>query len=125
MFFGGLTIILNDKDFIKIKPTILYWGFSIALICSSLFFKKNLIHKALNGKVKIIHTSESIVWNSLNISWILFLGTMGALNLFIAKSYDDNTWAYFKLGSIGLFLIFTILQGIYLNKYIEISEGEK
>ena len=41
--FGGATLVLHNDTFIKWKPTVLYWAFSVALIVSQLAFNKNLI----------------------------------------------------------------------------------
>ena len=41
--FGGATLLLHDETFIKWKPTVLYWFFSIALLLSPVLFKKNLM----------------------------------------------------------------------------------
>ena len=37
IIFGGATLLLHDETFIKWKPTVLYWLFSIALAGSQLF----------------------------------------------------------------------------------------
>ena len=39
--FGGLTIALQDEQFIKLKPTVLYFALAIALVIPQ-FFKKYL-----------------------------------------------------------------------------------
>ncbi|HSD54865.1 MAG TPA: inner membrane-spanning protein YciB, partial [Burkholderiales bacterium] len=43
VIFGGATLALHDETFIKWKPTILYWLFSVVLAGSELFFRRNLI----------------------------------------------------------------------------------
>ena len=40
LFFGGATLLLHDEAFIKVKPTALYWLFSLVLLFSNLVFKK-------------------------------------------------------------------------------------
>src|SRR3989338_7512454 len=41
--FGGATLLLHDETFIKWKPTVLYWLFSVILLFSNLLFNKNLM----------------------------------------------------------------------------------
>ena len=41
--FGGMTLFFHNEDFIKWKPTVLYWTFALALAGGTLLFDKNLI----------------------------------------------------------------------------------
>jgi intracellular septation protein len=60
------------------------------------------------------------VWRRLNFAWVTFFGFMGLLNLWVAYSFSTDTWVNFKLfGGIGLMVLFTVAQGLYLGKYIE------
>jgi intracellular septation protein len=50
-----------------------------------------------------------------------FFAVMGALNLWVAFSghFSEDTWVSFKLfGGMGLMLVFIVLQGLLLAKYI-------
>lgn len=38
--FGGATLFLHNENFIKWKPTVLYWLFAVALLGSNLFARK-------------------------------------------------------------------------------------
>ena len=44
---GGATIYFHDENFIKWKPTILYWAFALALLVGKVFMKKNLMRAAM------------------------------------------------------------------------------
>ena len=45
---------------------------------------------------------------------------MGLLNLWVAYSFSTDTWVDFKLfGGIGLMLLFTLAQGLYLSRYLK------
>ncbi len=49
-----------------------------------------------------------------------FFLLMGGLNLWVAYSFNTNTWVNFKLfGLLGITFIFIIIQAIYLGRYIE------
>jgi intracellular septation protein len=120
LVFGSLTIFLHDKTFIQLKPTALYWLFSGALFISAQFFQKNWIQVLIGKQVTLKATSAHAVWHSLNKAWALFFFFMGALNLYIAFEYSEETWVDFKLfGSTGLLLVFVIVQGIWLSKHME------
>ena len=44
---------------------------------------------------------------------------MAVLNLWVAYTFDTDTWVSFKLfGGIGLMVVFVIGQALYLNRFI-------
>jgi len=60
----------------------------------------------------------------LNFAWIAFFALMGLLNLYVAYSYDTATWVNFKLfGGMGLMLVFTLAQGVYLTRHMKPEEA--
>jgi intracellular septation protein len=118
--FGSLTIFLHDKTFIQLKPTALYWLFSATLLISALFFNKNWIAVLMGKQVTLKSQSAKTVWHRLNLAWSAFFFVMGALNLYIAFQYSEETWVNFKLfGSTGLLIIFIIIQGVWLARHME------
>ena len=66
------------------------------------------------------------VWQRLNFAWIAFFALMGLLNLYVAYSFSTSTWVNFKLfGGIGLMLLFTLGQGVYLSRHIKPEPAEQ
>ncbi len=113
--FGGATLILHDETFIKWKPTILYWLFAGTLFGSAQFFGKNLIRAMLGEQLQL---PESL-WIRLNYAWIGFFTVMGVLNLWVAFNFSTDTWVSFKLfGGMGLMIVFIVLQGVVLARYL-------
>ena len=113
---GGATLIFHNDTFIRWKPTVLYWLFSIALLGSNLILKKNLIRSALSHKIAL----PVRVWNQLNLSWSIFFLTLGFINLYVAYTYTIETWVNFKLfGFTALMLIFVVAQSAWLSKYMK------
>jgi intracellular septation protein len=51
--FGGATLYLQNETFIKWKPTVLYWLFSLALGGGALVFKKNLIRAMMEKQMSL------------------------------------------------------------------------
>ena len=117
--FGGATLLLHDESFIKWKPTVLYWTFSIILLISDLLLHKNLMHKMLHEKIALpLH-----VWKRFNLSWSMFFAVLGFINLYVAFNYSTDEWVNFKLfGFTGLMLIFILAQGAWLAKYMDVKK---
>ena len=117
MVFGAMTLLFHNEDFIKWKPTVLYWFFALALSGSAFFYKKNLIKALLGAKIAL----PEPVWQRLNLAWIGFFLFMGIANLCIAFVFglSTETWVNFKLfGGSGLMFLFVIIQGVLLSKYM-------
>lgn len=115
MVLGGATLFFHDARFIKWKPTAIYWLFAAAFVGSHYIGNKLLIQRLMDNKIKL----PAFVWKQLNISWTLFFGITGAINLWVAYHFDTNTWVNFKLfGMLGLMLLFTLCQGLYVGRYV-------
>jgi intracellular septation protein len=113
---GGATVWFHSEAFIKWKPSVLYWAMGLSFWISQTFFRKNLL-QAMMGEQLVL---PSGVWQRLNFAWIAFFALMGLMNLYVAYSYDTSTWVNFKLfGGMGLMLVFTLAQGIYLTRHIK------
>ncbi|MFN3811988.1 MAG: septation protein A [Roseateles asaccharophilus] len=121
---GGATIWFHSETFIKWKPTGLYWAMALVFFVSQRFFNKNLIQAMLGKELQL----PAPVWRRLNWAWVAFFAVMGVLNLYVAYHFSTSTWANFKVfGTTGLMLIFTLIQGLYLSKYLgdEVKEDAK
>lgn len=120
---GGATIYFHDENFIKWKPTIMYWAFALALFVAQVFMKKNLMRKLMETTLKL----PDAIWNRVNYAWISFFFAMGVLNLFVAFvvfKADTSAWVSFKLfGFTGIFFAFIIGQSLLLSKYIQEEEA--
>ena len=112
---GGLTLWFHSETFIKWKPSGLYWAMGLSFWISQAFFGRSLLRMMLGDQLVL----PDGVWRRLNFAWIAFFAMMGLLNLWVAYSFDTATWVNFKLfGGIGLMLVFTIAQGLYLSKHL-------
>ncbi len=114
--FGGATLLLQDETFIKWKPTVLYWLFAGTLAGGALFMKKNLMKSLLSEQMQL----PDVAWTRMNWSWVGFFVFMGIANIAVAYNFPTDTWVNFKLfGGIGLMLVFVLVQGLLLSKYME------
>ena len=119
---GGATVWFHNETFIKWKPSVLYWAMGASFWISQTFFRKNLLQALIGEQLELPRT----VWQRLNFAWIAFFALMGLLNLYVAYSFDTSTWVNFKLfGGIGLMLLFTLGQGLYLSRHIKPEPAEQ
>lgn len=119
LLFGGSTLFFHNELFIKWKPTALYWLLACAALISQYFGKKPLIQHLLETNI----TLPTQIWSVLNRNWVIFFMLMGGVNLWVAYSFDTNTWVNFKLfGFLGITFLFILIQAIYLGRYIQSDE---
>lgn len=117
---GGATIWFQSETFIKWKPTVLYWVMGLAFWLSQLLFRKNLLQALLGNQLAL----PAPVWQRLNFAWVAFFALMGLLNIYVAYTFSTDTWVNFKLfGGMGLMLVFTLAQGLYLSRYLPPEES--
>jgi intracellular septation protein len=121
ILLGGMTLYFQNATFIKWKATILDWVIAAALLTSEVFWHKNLIRSMMEQQLSL----PEAVWKQLNLAWVIFFASLGALSLYIAFNFSIDTWASFKLfGTMGLMFIFVIAQSLFLNKYMTESDAD-
>jgi intracellular septation protein len=113
LVFGGLTIVLHDEQFIKLKPTIIYLLFGGVLL-GGLAFGKPLLGIVFDSAFNL--TDEG--WRKLTIRWSLFFFLLAMLNEIVWRTQTTDVWVSFKLfGAVPLTFLFGALQYPLLMKY--------
>jgi intracellular septation protein len=113
LVFGGLTIVLHDEQFIKLKPTIIYLLFGGVLL-GGLAFGKPLLGTVFDSAFNL--TDEG--WRKLTIRWSLFFFLLAILNEIVWRTQTTDVWVSFKLfGAVPLTFLFGALQYPLLMKY--------
>src|SRR6266850_2345799 len=113
LVFGGLTLVLHDELFIKLKPTIIYVLFGSVLL-GGLAFGKLLLGVVFDSVFNL--TEEG--WRKLTLRWALFFFALAVLNEVVWRTQSDSFWALFKLvGVIPLTFVFAALQYPLLTRY--------
>jgi intracellular septation protein len=118
---GALTVYFHNENFIKWKPTIIYWVMGTGLFISDILLKKYVLRAAMKAADMVV---PDRVWQNLSWGWIGFFAFMGVLNLYVAFNYPTTTWVDFKMwGSLGLMLVFTVAQGLYLGRHMDAAQA--
>jgi len=119
---GGLTLWFHDETFIKWKPTIIYWLMATGFLITEIVLGRKMLAQMMGGQVD----APDAVWRKLGWAWVAFFAGMGVLNLWVAFNFPTDTWVSFKMwGSLGLTLIFTLIQGLYLSRHMTEVEASK
>lgn len=119
LILGGATLFFHDEAFVKWKPSVLNWAFAAVFLGSQFIGKKTIIERIMGQNISL----PAPIWTRLNLSWVIFFAALGFANIYVAYSFDTDTWVNFKLfGMMGLTLAFIIGQAVYLSRYASTTE---
>jgi intracellular septation protein len=111
--FGGLTLVLQDETFIKLKPTIIYALFG-AVLAFGLAFDKPVLAAVFDSVFNL--TAEG--WRKLTARWMVFFFALAILNELIWRTQSTTFWVNFKLfGFVPLTFAFAALQYPLMTRY--------
>ena len=116
--FGGLTLLLQDAIFIKMKPTIVNLFFATMLF-AAWFLGRPVLQYLMGDFLKLSQAG----WGKLTFRWACFFVCLAALNEIVWRNFSESAWVGFKIwGIMPLTLAFAIAQ-IGLLKRFEVSQG--
>jgi intracellular septation protein len=113
LVFGGLTLVLHDATFIKVKPTIIYALFG-AVLLGGWFFNKPLLGVVFDSLFQL----TELGWRKLTLRWAIFFFVLAVLNEIVWRNVSTDVWVDFKVfGFLPLTFLFGALQYPLVKKY--------
>lgn len=116
VFFGGLTLVLADETFIKLKPTLVNTLFAVILF-GGLLTGRSLLKHLFGSAVQL----TDIGWRKLTLRWAVFFVVLAVLNEVVWRNFTTDFWVSFKLfGIMPLTFLFAAAQTpLFLREQIE------
>jgi intracellular septation protein len=124
LVFGGLTVVLANDFFIKIKPTIVNAAFALILL-AGLLTDRLLIKMVLESALQLTERG----WLLLTRAWIAFFLFLAVLNEVVWRNLSTDAWVKFKVfGVMPLTLAFSLALVPIIMKHtlptIPTADGE-
>ena len=111
--FGGLTVLLDDDLFIKIKPTIVNLLFA-GLLAGGLATGRHFLKLVFDGAFHLTDRG----WMLLTVRWVGFFVVLAVLNEAVWRGFSTDTWVAFKVfGILPLTLLFSLAQVPLILRY--------
>lgn len=106
LVFGGLTLVLADDTFIKLKPTLVNLLFA-SLLLGGLAFGKLFIKVVFEEAFRL--TDEG--WRILTVRWGVFFVFLAIVNEVVWRNFSNDFWISFKIwGVMPMTLVFGAFQ---------------
>ena len=115
LLFGGITLLLHDDTFIKIKPTAINTLFGVTLL-GGLLFKQSLLRYVFGDVYKL----KDEGWRILTWRWGLFFLALAVVNEVVWRTQTTDFWVAFKVwANMPVTVLFAASQLPVLTKYAE------
>ena len=124
--FGVLTLYFRNPYFTYWKPTAFYWVVGVAFLLSTWVGEKPLAQRFF-GLVEGLNLEKvsASQWRNLNLVWVAFFAVAGLLNIYVAYSYSENTWALFKVfGLMAFTFVFMVAQTFWIANIIGTDDDD-
>jgi intracellular septation protein len=121
VIFGGLTWYFNNPIFIKMKPTVLYSLFALALF-SGLALRRPILQVMFDGALNLTDAG----WRILTWRWAFFFVALAVTNEIVWRNVSESHWVAFKsFGFLPLTVLFAVAQTPVVMKHESAAAPEE
>jgi intracellular septation protein len=117
--FGGLSLVLHDKQILKMKLTFLEGGLGAALLIG-LAMRRNLLKMLLGEAVRL----PDPAWRTLTLRYAAFFLLAALANEIVRNTMSDMAWVWFKGGVVVAAVVFSLAQTPFLMKHMQTEAPE-
>jgi intracellular septation protein len=120
IIFGGLTLILHDEMWVKIKPTALNLCFA-GFLLGGLMLKRSPLKLILGEVIRL----PDDLWRTLTLRYGVFFLVVAVLNEVVWRTQPDEVWVVFRMPGLQLLaLAFSATQFPLMMKGARLMEAE-
>jgi len=118
--FGGLTLLLHDDLFIKIKPTVLNLCFA-AFLLGGVALKRSPL-KALLGEVMRL---PDALWRTLAVRYGVYFALVAVVNEVVWRTQPEEVWVLFRMPGLQLMsLAFSATQFPLMMRGAKLAQAQ-
>jgi intracellular septation protein len=111
--FGGLTLILRDDTFVKMKPTILY-GLFAGILGFGLLRGQSYLKYLMDELIPMRHEG----WIKFTVRFVVFYLCLAVANEVVWRAYGTDTWVNFRTFVLpAANFVFIMLQVPLFQRY--------
>ncbi len=119
---GALTLGFHSAAFIQWKPTLVNWVLALGIVVPKLIGKRSWIKLAMGGQLEL----SSKTWVRLEWTWVVYLFSVGLLNLVVAYQFSEAFWVDYKLYSaVGFSIIIVVITSFIVMPDLKQNNREE
>lgn len=111
--FGSLTLIFQDKSFVKMKLTFVDTALAVALL-AGLLLKRNPLKIIMNDAIRL----PDAAWRTLMMRYAVFFLACAASNELVWRTQSDGRWLIFRGVLLVAALAFSVAQTPFFMKHM-------
>jgi intracellular septation protein len=113
LVFGGLTLILRDDFFIKVRATV-YFGVLAVFLAAGLAFGRYMLRYVFEVAFRL----DDAGWRILTIRTIAFFVLLAVANAVMFTQFSTEVWSAYKVfGQYPLMVLFFVAQAPLVMKH--------